>query len=68
MENFTLTSPYYHLAVLFSCFILFKISMSAIHPNPLKMPIIYMHEGLLYFLNIEGQWGCLIIAVLQVAV
>ena len=49
MENFTLQSPSFHLIVLFLCFILFKISMSAIHLNPLKMPIIEIHEGLLYF-------------------
>ena len=45
MENFTLKSPYFHLVVLSLCFVLFKISMS----NPLKMPIIDVHEGLPYF-------------------
>ena len=49
MENFTLQSPYFHLVVLFLCFILFKISMSATHSNPLNMPIIEIHEGLPYF-------------------
>ena len=49
MENFTLKNPYFHLVVLFLCFILVKISMSAIHSNPLKMRIIYIHEGLSYF-------------------
>ena len=49
MENFTLKSPYLYLVVLFLCFILFKISMSAIHSNPLKMPVIDIHEGLPYF-------------------
>ena len=49
MENFNLKSPYFHLVVLFLCFILFKISMSTIHANPLKMPIIDIHEGLPYF-------------------
>ena len=46
MGNFTLKSPYFHLVLLFLCFILFKISMSAIHSNPLKLPIIEIHEGL----------------------
>ena len=49
MENFTLKNPYFHLVVLFLCFILVKISMSAIHSNPLKMLIIDIHEGLSYF-------------------
>ena len=49
MENFTLKSPYLYLVVLFLCFILFEISMSAIHSNPLKMPVIDIHEGLPYF-------------------
>ena len=49
MENFTLESPYFHLVVLFLCFILFKISMSAIHSIQLKMPSIDIHEGLPYF-------------------
>ena len=49
MENFTLKSPYFHLVVLFLCLILFKISMSATYSNPLKMPIIDIHEGLSYF-------------------
>ena len=47
MENFILKSPY--SVVLFLCFILFKISISAIHSNPLKMPIIDINEGLPYF-------------------
>ena len=37
MENFTLKSPYSHLVLLFLCFTTFKLSMSAIHFNPLKM-------------------------------
>ena len=49
MENFNLKSPYFNLIALLLCFILFKISMSAIHSNPLKMPIIDIHEGLPYF-------------------
>ena len=49
MENFTLKNPYFHLVVLFLCFILVKISMSAIHSNPLKMRIIDIHEGVSYF-------------------
>ena len=49
MENFTLKSPYFPLVVLFLCLILFKISMSATYSNPLKMPIIDIHEGLCYF-------------------
>ena len=49
MENFTLKNPYFHLVVLFLCFILVKISMSGIHSNPLKMRIIDIHEGLSYF-------------------
>ena len=49
MENFTLKGLYFHLVVLFLCFILFKISMSAIHSNPLKMSIIDIYEGLPYF-------------------
>ena len=49
MENFTLKSPYFHLVVLFSCFTLFKISVSAIHSDPLKMPIIDILKGLPYF-------------------
>ena len=47
MENFTL--KIFHVVVLLLCFILFKISMSAKHSNPLKMPIIDIHEGLSYF-------------------
>ena len=72
MENFTLKSPYFHLLLLLLCFNLFKTSMSAIHLNLLKMPITEIHKGLHYFfINdaiTEGQWGCLIINVLQVAV
>ena len=49
MGNFTLQSPYFRLVVLFLSFILFKISLSAIHSNPLKMLIIEIHEGLPYF-------------------
>ena len=50
MENFTLKNPYFHLVVLFLCFILVKISMAAIYSNPLKMRIRDIHEGLSYFL------------------
>ena len=49
MQSFTLKNPYFHLVVLFSWFILVKISMSAILSNPLKMRIIDIHEGLSYF-------------------
>ena len=49
MEHFTLQSPYFHSVVLLLCFILFKISVLIIHSNPLKMPIIEIHEGLPYF-------------------
>ena len=49
MKNFTFRNPCFHLVVLFLCFILVKISMSAIHSNPLKMRIIDIHEGLSYF-------------------
>ena len=49
MENFTLKSPYFHLVVLLLRSFLFKTSMSAIHSNALKMPIIDIHEGLSYF-------------------
>ena len=49
MQNFTLKNQYFHLVVLFLCFILVKMSMSAIHSNPLKMRIIDIHEGLSYF-------------------
>ena len=55
MENFTLKNPYFHLVVLLLCFILVKISMSAIHSNPLKMRIIDIHEGLSnFFINDAG--------------
>ena len=49
LKKFTLKNPYFHLVVLFLCFILVKISMSAIHSNPLKMRILDIHEGLSYF-------------------
>ena len=49
MDNFTLKSPYFHLVLLFLCFTLFKTSMSAMHLNPLKIPITEIHEGLPYF-------------------
>ena len=72
MENFTLKSPYFHLLLLLLRFNLFKTPVSAIHLNSLKMPITKIHKGLHYFfINdaiTEGQWGCLIINVLQVAV
>ena len=49
MENFTLKSPYSHLVLLHLCFITFKLSMSAIHLNPLKMALTEIHKGLSYF-------------------
>ena len=49
MDNFTLQTPYFHLVVLFVYFILFKISKSVIHSNPLKIPVIEIQEGLPYF-------------------
>ena len=49
MENSNLQSPYFTLVILFLCFILFKISLSAIHSNPLKVPIIEINESLPYF-------------------
>ena len=49
MENFTLQNPCFHLVILFLCFILLKISMSAIYSTLLKMPIIEIHKGLPYF-------------------
>ena len=49
MENFTEQTPCFHLVLLFLCFVVFKISMSAIISNPLKMPIIEIHEYLPYF-------------------
>ena len=49
MENFILQSPYFYLVLLFLCFILFKISMSAIHSNPLKTPVTEIQEDLHYF-------------------
>ena len=55
MENFTLKSPYFHLVEFFLCFNLFKTSMSAIHLNLLKMPIIEILEGLPnFFINDAG--------------
>ena len=49
MENFTLKSPYSHLVLLFLCFTTFKLSMSAMHLNPLKMALTEIHKGLPYF-------------------
>ena len=49
MDNFTLKSPYFHLVLLFLCFTLFKTSMSAMHLNPLKIPVTEIHGGLPYF-------------------
>ena len=54
MEHFTLQSPYFRLVELFLFFILFKIPMSAMS-NPLKMPIIEIHESLpCFFINNAG--------------
>ena len=44
MENFTLKSPYSHLVLLFLCFTTFKLSMSAMHLNPLKMALTEIHN------------------------
>ena len=49
MDNFISQSPYFHLAVLCLCFVLLKISMSAIRLNPLKMPVIETQYGYPYF-------------------
>ena len=55
MDNFTLQSPYFHLAVLFLCFILFRTSMSATHLNSFKMPVIEIENGLpCFFINDVG--------------
>ena len=44
MDNFTSQTPHFYLIVFF-CFILFKILMSGIHSNPLKMSVIEIQEG-----------------------
>ena len=49
MENSNLQSPCFALVILFLCFIFFKISLSAIHSSPLKVPILEIHESLPYF-------------------
>ena len=50
MYNFILQSPYFHLVVLFLCFVLFKTSVSAVHLNPLKIPVIETQCDHPYFL------------------
>ena len=49
MDSFTLQSPHFHLVILFLCSILFKISMTAINSNPIKIPAIEIQEGFQYF-------------------
>ena len=49
MYNLILQSPYFYLAALFLCFILFKTSVSVVHLNPLKMPVIETQYGHPYF-------------------
>ena len=55
MDNFNLkilTRENFTLVVLFLCFMLFKISVSAIHSNPLKMSALEIQEGLPFlFIN-----------------
>ena len=50
MENSTLQSPYFHLVVLFLCFILFKILNIVRHTfKSIKNVITEIHEGFPYF-------------------
>ena len=57
MENFTLKNPYFHLVVLFLCFNLFKISMSAIHSNPLKNFSLMMPVNLIQYRETVGMFN-----------
>ena len=49
MDNATLQSPYFLLVLLIIRLLLFETSMSGIHSNSLKLPILESHEGRPYF-------------------